>query len=94
MEGPWRPESTTSKLVARAVCAKRLVDYDISEEDLAAAVDTWWRLSAAELEFGLIDETGECVGDKTDCKRKTAATANGCATIPKAARFGKPLLRN
>ena len=43
---------------------------DTSEEQLAANVDMWWHLTAAELECGVIDETGEYVGGKIDWKRK------------------------
>ena len=57
---------------ARAVCAKMLAGDDISEEKLAADVDMWWHLVAAELECGIIDETGEYVGGDIDWERKMA----------------------
>ena len=55
---------------ARAVTVKRLEHDGISEEQLAAHVDMWWHLTAAELECGVIDETGEYVANRL--KRKDA----------------------
>ena len=62
--------SDNIEAVARAVTAKRLAQDGIGEEKLAAGVDMWWHLTAAELECGVIDETGECAGGKIDWKRK------------------------
>ena len=42
----------------------------ISEEQFAADVGMSWQMTAAELECGVIDETGEYVGDEVDRKRK------------------------
>ena len=54
--GSW---SDNIEAVARAIAAKQLGHDGISEEKLAADVDMWWHLIAAELECGVIDETGE-----------------------------------
>ena len=54
--------SDNIEAVARAVCAKMLAHDGVTEEQLAADVDMWWRLVAAELECGVIDESGEYVG--------------------------------
>ena len=56
-----RAHSSDRVMVARAVCARRLAHDGVSEEQLAADVDMWWHLVAAELESGVIDDTGEYV---------------------------------
>ena len=62
--------SDNIEAVARAVYAKRLAHDGVSEEQRAADVEMWWHLVAAELESGVIDETGEYVGGEMDWKRK------------------------
>ena len=54
--------SDNIEAVARAVTAKRLAHDGNSEEKLAADVDMWWHLTAAELECGVIDETARIRG--------------------------------
>ena len=89
-----RTWSDNIEAVARAVCAKRLADEDISKEQLAADVDMWWHLTAVELECGVIDETGEYVGGKFDLKRKMAGYRDWMRRHPErrvaweTARFG------
>ena len=62
--------SDNIEAVARAVCEKMLAHDGISEEQLVADVDMWWHLVAAELECGVIDESGEYVCGEIDWKRK------------------------
>ncbi len=94
-----RTWSDNIEAVARAVCAKRLAHRDTSEEQLAAEVDMWWHLIAAELECGVIDETGEYVGGEIDWKRKMDGYRDwmrrhpGSRAVWETARFGAPLLR-
>ena len=86
--------------VARAVTAKRLGHDGISEEKLAADVDMWWHLTAAELECGVIDETGEYVGGEIDWKRKMDGYRDWMRRHPESravwetARYGATLPRN
>ena len=82
--------------VARAICAN-VLDWDgKSAEKLSAEVDMCWHIVAAELEAGIIDETGEYV-DKLDWTRKTDAYRDWMWRHPesreawKIARFGAPL---
>ncbi len=56
--------------VARAICSKTLARAGKSEEELAFEVDMYWHIVAAEMEAGVIDETGEVVGSEMDWKRK------------------------
>lgn len=64
--------SDNLEAVARAVCAKKLAHDGISEKQLSADVDMWWHMVAAELEGGIIDETGEDVGGEIDWEQKMA----------------------
>jgi len=52
--------SPTSNIetVARDICTKQLSRHGTSAMDLAADVDCYWHCVAAELEAGLIDDTG------------------------------------
>ena len=65
--GSW---SDNVETVAWAVTAKQLGHDGIGEEKLAADIYVWWHMTAAELECGVIDETGEYVGDEIDWMRK------------------------
>ena len=67
-----RTWSNDTEAVARGVCAKMLAHDSVTEEQLAADVDMWWHQVAAELKCGVIEETGEFVGGKSDVKRKMA----------------------
>ena len=49
--------------VARAICAKVLARDGKGDEKLAAEVELYWHIEAAELEAGVIDKTGEYVGE-------------------------------
>ena len=92
--------SDNIEAVARAVCAKMLAHDGIGEEELGADVDMWWHLVAAELECGVIDETGEYVGGEIDGKRKMDGYRDWMRRHPESravwetARFGAPLTRN
>jgi hypothetical protein len=44
--------------VARDICAKQLMRHGGCGAELAADVDRYWHCVAAELEAGLIDDTG------------------------------------
>ena len=95
--GSW---SDNIEAVARAVCAKRLAHDGVSEEQLAADVDMWWHLVAAELESGVIDETGGYVGGEIDWKRKMDGYRDWIRRHPESravwesAGYGAPLPRN
>ena len=95
-----RTWSDNLEAVARALCAKKLAHDGISEEQLAADVDMWWHRVAAELESGVIDETGEYVGGEIDDERNLAAYRDWMRRHPasravwETARFGAPLPRN
>ena len=95
--GSW---SDNLEAVARAITAKRLGHDGISEEQLAADVDMWWHMSAAELECGVIDETGEHVGGEIDWKRKMDGYKDwmdrhrASRAVRETARHGAPLPRN
>ena len=56
--------------VARAICSKQLVRDGKSEETFGSEVDMYWHIVAAELEAGIIDETGAVVGGEMNWKRK------------------------
>ena len=62
--------SDNIETVAGAVCAKMAAHDGVSEEQLSADVAMWWHLVAAELESGVLDETGEYVGGEIAWKRK------------------------
>ena len=55
--------SSTSNIevVARDICVKQLSRHTRPSADLAADVDLYWHCVAAELEAGLIDDTGDPV---------------------------------
>ena len=95
-----RTWSDNLEAVARALCAKKLAHDGISEEQLAADVDMWWHCVAAELESGVIDETGEYVGGEFGHERNLAAYRDWMDRHPasravwETARFGAPLPRN
>ena len=92
--------SDNIEAVARAVCAKRLAHDGVSGEQLADDGDMWWHLVAAELESGVIDETGEYVGGEIDWKRKMDGYRDWMRRHPESravwetARYGAPLPRN
>ena len=92
--------SDNIEAVARAVTARRLAHDGIGEERLAVDVDMWWHLTAAELECGVIDETGEYVGGEIDWKRKMDGYRDWMRRHPESravwetARHGAPLPRN
>ena len=93
--------SDNIEAVARAVTAKRLRHGGKSAEQLAADVDMWWHMSAAaELECGVIDETGEYDGGEIDWERKMAGYRDWMDRHPasravwETARYGAPLPRN
>ena len=88
------------EVVARAICAKRLERDEWSEERLAFEVDMFWHLVAAELEAGVVDETGEFVGGELAWKRKMEGYRDWMRRHPESravwetARYGAPLPRN
>ena len=92
--------SDNIEAVARAVTAKRLGHDGVSEEKLAADVDMWWHMSAAEFECGVIDEPGEYVGGKIDWERKMAGYRDWMDRHPasravwETAWYVAPLARN
>ena len=94
-----RTWSDNIQAVARALCAKMLAHDGVTEEQLAADVDMWWRQVAAELECGVIDETGEYAGGEIDWKRKMDGYRDWMLRHPRSravwetARFGSPLPR-
>ena len=89
--------SDNIEAVARALCAKRLARDEWSEEKLAFEVDKWWHLVAAEIEAGVVDETGEFVGGEMGWKRKMDGYHDWMCRHPESravwetARFGAPL---
>ena len=91
--------SDNIEAVARAICAKRLEHDEWGEEKLAFEVDMFWHLVAAELEAGVVDETGEFVGGELAWKRKMEGYRDWMRRHPesravwKTARFGAPLPR-
>ncbi len=95
-----RTWSDNVEAVARALCAKMLAHDGVTEEQLAVDVDMWWHQVAAELECGVIDETGEYVGGEIDWKRKMDGYRDWMRRHPESravwetARFGAPLPRN
>ena len=92
--------SDNIEAVARAITAKQLGHDGKSAEKLAADVDMWGHMSAAELECGVIDETGEYVGGEIDWKRKMDGYKDWMDRHPlsravwETARYGAPLPRN
>ena len=94
-----RTWSDNIEAVARALCAKTLAHDGVTEEQLAADVDMWWHQVAAELECGVIDETGEYVGGEIDWERKMAGYRDwmdrhpGSRSVWETARYGAPLPR-
>ena len=70
------------------------------QEQLAADVDLWWNLTAAELECGVMDGTGEYVLGQIDWMRKIAGYCDWMRRHPasravwETARFGAPLPRD
>ena len=92
--------SDNIEAVARAVCAKRLAHDAVSEDQLAGDVDMWWHLVAAELESGVIDETGEYAGREINWKRNMDGYRDWMRRHPESravwenARYGAPLPRN
>ena len=58
--------------VAYAVCAKGPAHEGIGEERLAADADRWRHLTAADVEFAIVGETGEHVRGRIDRKRRMA----------------------
>ena len=95
-----RTWSDNIEAVARALCAKMLAHDGVTEEQLAIDVEMWWHQVAAELECGVIDETGEYVGGQIDWKRKMDGYRDwmrrhpGSRAVWETARFGAPLPRN
>ena len=65
--------SDNIEAVARALCAKRLARDDWSEEILAAKVDMWWHLVAAELEAGVVRNA---VDLRLEATRRRSANVN------------------
>ena len=59
----------------------------------------WWHMVAAELESGIIDETGEYVGGEIDWERKMAVYCDWMRrhaesrAVWETARYGAPLPR-
>ena len=94
-----RTWSDNIEAVARALCAKMLAHDGVTEEQLAVDVDMWWHQVAAELECGVIDETGKNVGGEIDWKRKMDGYRDwmlrhpGSRAVWETARFGSPLPR-
>ena len=91
--------SDNIEAVARALCVKRLARDDWSQEKLAFEVDMFWHLVAAELEAGVVDETGEFVGGELAWKRKMDGYRDLMRRHPESravwetARYGAPLQR-
>ena len=82
--------SDNTEAVARAVCAKMLAHDGISEEKLAADVDMWWHLVAAELESGSSTRAANTWAARSTGSARWPANATGCADTPRAARSGRP----
>ena len=83
------------KAVARAVCAKTLRHDGKSEEQLAVDVEMYWRVVAAYLEAGVMDESGRKIGDlswdeKLDITGGWLRPHPGSAAAWWTARFGSP----
>ena len=84
--------------VARAVCTKVLGGEDTRDAKLAVEVEMYWPVVAAELEAGIIDETGEYFGEP-DWTRKMEAYRDWMRRHPESreawevARYGAPLPR-
>ena len=82
--------------VARAICAKLLAREGRNDETPAAEVDTYWHIVAAELEAGIIEETGEYVGELLDWTRKMDVYRDWMRRHPESravwetVRFGAP----
>ena len=82
--------------VARVTCAKVPARDGKSEEKLAAEVEMYSHVVAAEFEVAIIDERGEYVGE-LDWTRKMAAYRKWmrrhqkCPAAWEFARFGAPL---
>ena len=74
--------------VACAVCAKTLPGDDTGEEKLAADVEIYWHIVAAELEARIVDETGEYVASWIGSGR-WRSTETGSNSTPKAERRGR-----
>ena len=86
--------------VAYAVCAKGPAHEGIGDERLAADVDRWWHLVAAERECAVIVETGESVGGRIDRNRRMAGCRDWMRrhpesrTVQETARFEAALPRD
>ena len=84
--------------VARVVCAKVLARDGKSDQKLATEVDIYWHIVAAELEFGIVDETGEYVGEldwtkKMDAYRGWMRRHPESRAVWETVRFGAALPR-
>ena len=62
---------------------------DTGEEQLAANVDMWWHLTAAELQCGVIDVTAGMRAARSTGSGRWTATATEFAAIPGAVRSGR-----
>ena len=84
--------------IARAVCARVHSRNANSAEQLAADVEMYWHVVAAELVAGIIDETGEYVTD-LDWSQRLEVYRDWMRRHPESreawetARFGGPLPR-
>ncbi len=96
--GAMSGSTANIEAVARAVCPTVLGGEDTSDEKLAAEIEMYWHVVAAELEAGLINETGEYVGE-LDWTRKMQAYRDWMQRHPESreawetARYGAPLAR-
>ena len=96
--GAMSGSTANIEAVARAVCATVLGGEDTSDEKRADEIEMYWHVVAAELEAGLIDETGEYVGE-LDWTRKMQAYRDWTRCHPESreaweiARYGAPLPR-
>ena len=70
-------------VAARAICARVLAEDGKSEGTLADEVEIYWYVVAAALEAGIIDETGEYVGE-LDWTRKMDAYRDWMWLHPKS----------
>ena len=84
--------------IARAVCERVYSRHAGSDEQLTADIEMYWHVVAAEIEAGIIDETGEYVSE-LDWSQRLEVYRDRMRRHPESreawdtARFGGPLPR-
>ena len=80
--------SSTNNLavVARDICSKRLSRHGGYGAELATNVDRYWHCVAAELEAGLIDDTGNLMPEP-DFDKGLVAYRDWCLRHPESRRI-------